>query len=646
MAHIPASEKLSPPSKPAGNQFFARKSIDKLIAASEEPEHRLKKSLGPWSLTALGIGAIIGSGIFVLTGTAAAGEQFTVPSLLHAQVLDLVVNLIRHHSLSGVLMHGRPPAGPAIAISFLLVAVACSFAGLCYAELASMIPIAGSAYTYSYATLGEIFAWVIGWDLILEYAVSNVAVAVGFSGYLKAQLSTFGLNLPDKWSTPVWASGRWSGAYFNVPGFLVVFVLTVLLIRGVRESAKANNVMVAIKIGAIMVFLVVGGLLMKPTNLHPFAPSGFAGVVTGGAIIFFTYIGFDSVSTAAEEAKVPQKDIPFGIIASLIVCTVLYVAVALVLLGMMKYTTFISGPAADAPVAYSLRTLGASPVFQTIIIVGALMGMLSSLLVFQYGQTRIWFAMSRDGLLPKLFSAVHPRFQTPHWSTWIAGFAVGIPAGLVDIGDAADLSNIGTLFAFVLVSLGVVFLRRTQPDRPRAFRVPFVPWFPLISVFMCAGLMTGLTVITWIRFVVWLEVGLVLYLIYGLSHSEFGGTAKVGGWLGLFCAQLVILIPNGFLIGAAHLLISGWQRAMLLPVLVMGLWAMYAAYVGIGLLQSRTGALSQVNHFLILSAILGAIFIVFGNRRYSSIELIVTLCWYMYFLRSKRVALLYGRNIG
>ena len=523
MAQTPLKEKLSPAPRDPGNQFFARKSIDKLIAESEEPEHRLKKSLGPWSLTALGIGAIIGSGIFVLTGTAAAGEQFAVPSLLHAQVLDLAISFFRHGSFSGVLMHGRPPAGPAIAISFLLVAVACSFAGLCYAELASMIPIAGSAYTYSYATLGEIFAWIIGWDLILEYAVSNVAVAVGFSGYLKAQLATFGFTLPDKWSTPVWAAGQWSGGYFNVPGFVVVFILTVLLVRGVRESAEANNVMVAVKIGAILVFLVVGGMLIKPVNLHPFAPSGFAGVVTGGAIIFFTYIGFDSVSTAAEEAREPQKDIPFGIIASLIVCTVLYVAVALVLLGMMKYTTFISGPAADAPVAYSLKAVGASPVFQTIVVIGALMGMLSSLLVFQYGQTRIWFAMSRDGLLPKLFSAVHPRFKTPHWSTWIAGLAVGIPAGLVDIGDAADLSNIGTLFAFVLVSLGVVFLRRTQPERPRAFRVPLAPWFPLISVVLCFGLMTGLTVITWIRFVLWLAIGLVIYFLYSRRHSEFAG---------------------------------------------------------------------------------------------------------------------------
>ncbi len=506
-------------------QLFATKSIDKLIAESERPEHRLKKTLGPWSLTALGIGAIIGSGIFVLTGTAAAGEHFQVPSILHAQVLDLIVNLFRHGDTGGVLMHGRPPAGPAIAISFLLVAVACSFAGLCYAELASMIPIAGSAYTYTYATLGEIFAWIIGWDLILEYAVSNVAVAVGFSGYLKAQLGAFGLVLPDRWSSAVWAGGHWSGAYFNVPAFLVVFILTVLLVRGVRESAETNNIMVLIKLGAIITFLVVGGMLIHPANWHPFAPSGFAGVVTGGAIIFFTYIGFDSVSTAAEEAKTPQKDIPCGIIASLIVCTVLYVGVALVLLGMMKYTTFLSGAAAEAPVAYALKTLGARPVFQAIIVIGALMGMLSSLLVFQYGQTRIWFAMSRDGLLPKLFSAVHKQFKTPHWSTWIAGFAVGIPAGLVDIGDAADLSNIGTLFAFVLVSLGVIFLRRTQPDRPRGFRVPLVPLFPLIAVVLCGGLMTGLTVITWMRFFGWLAIGMVVYWTYSHRHSEFARKA-------------------------------------------------------------------------------------------------------------------------
>ena len=501
------------------SQLFCCKSIDQLIADAEHPERRLKKSLGWISLTALGIGAIIGSGIFVLTGTAAAGEYFRAPSILHAQVLDLIVNFLRGGGTANVLMHGRPPAGPSIAISFFLVAVACGFAGLCYAELASMIPIAGSAYTYSYATLGEIFAWIIGWDLILEYVVSNVVVAIGFSAYSKAQLASFGLMLPDKWSTPVWESGHWTGAYFNFPAFLIIFILTVLLVRGVRESAEANNVMVAIKIGAILVFLIVGGMLVNANNWKPFAPSGFGGIVTGGAIVFFTYIGFDSVSTAAEEAKNPQRDLPIGIILSLIVCTLLYVGVSIVLLGMMKYSTFVSGDAAMAPVAYALQVLGASRFSRSVIVIGALMGMISSLLVFQYGQARIWYAMSRDRLFPKLFSAVHPRFKTPHWSTWIAGFAVGIPSGIFAISDAADLSNIGTLFAFVLVSLGVILLRRRQPDRPRAFRVPLVPWFPLVSIVLCGGLMTGLTVITWLRFLIWLAIGLVIYFFYSRKRS-------------------------------------------------------------------------------------------------------------------------------
>ena len=521
MAQSPVSSKPELPAVNGGNQLFACKSIDKLIADADDPGHRLKKTLGPWSLTALGIGAIIGSGIFVLTGTAAAGEFFQAPSILHAQVLDLIVNFLKGGGTANVLMHGRPPAGPSIALSFFLVAIACSFAGLCYAELASMIPIAGSAYTYSYATLGEIFAWIIGWDLILEYVVSNVVVAIGFGAYTKAQLAAFGLNLSDRWSTPVWESGHWTGAYFNFPAFFIVFILTVLLVRGVKESAEANNVMVAIKIGAILIFLVVGGMLVHPANWKPFAPSGFGGIVTGGAIVFFTYIGFDSVSTAAEEARNPQRDLPIGIIGSLIVCTLLYVGVSVVLLGMMKYTTFVSGEAAQAPVAYALKYLGASPLARSVIVIGALMGMISSLLVFQYGQARIWYAMSRDGLFPRLFSRVHKKFKTPHISTWIAGFAVGLPAGIFAISDAADLSNIGTLFAFVLVSLGVILLRRKQPDRKRAFRVPFVPWFPLISILLCGGLMTGLTVITWIRFVVWLVLGLIIYILYSRRHSEF-----------------------------------------------------------------------------------------------------------------------------
>src|SRR6202790_3031762 len=306
--------------------LFAKKDLPTLMkeAVEVEGEQSLRRALGPLNLLTLGIGAIIGAGIFVITGQAAA--QF---------------------------------AGPAIVISFVLAGVACAFAGLCYAEFALMIPIAGSAYTYSYATLGELVAWIIGWGLILEYGVSNVVVAIGFAAYTKAQLESFGLKLPDKWSTPVWESGHWTGSYFNIPAFLIIFILTVLLVRGIRESAEANNIMVAIKIGAILIFLMVGGALVNPSNWRPFAPSGFGGVVTGGAIVFFTYIGFDSVSTAAEESRNPQRDLPIGIIASLIVCTILYVGVSIVLLGMMKYTTFVSGPAAEAPVAYALQALGA-----------------------------------------------------------------------------------------------------------------------------------------------------------------------------------------------------------------------------------------------------------------------------------------------
>jgi basic amino acid/polyamine antiporter, APA family len=472
-------------------------------------------------MVALGIGATIGSGIFVLAGTAAAGEHFAVASLLHAQVLDVLLNFLHGGTLAESLMHGRPAAGPAVAISFFLVAIACAFAGVCYAELASMIPIAGSAYTYTYATLGEIFAWIIGWDLILEYAVSNVAVAIGFGAYVKSELAVFGLVLPDRWATPVWASGQWTGAYFNVPGFLIVVIISLLLVRGVRESARTNNLLVAIKVGAILTFLIVGGALIQPSNYVPFAPSGFSGILTGGAVVFFTYLGFDSVSTAGEECLRPQRDVPIGLLGSLLVCMVLYVGVAIVLLGMMKYTVFGSGAAADAPVAYAMEQLGVRPVLRSAVVVGALLGMMSTLLVMQYGQTRIWYAMSRDGLLPRAFSALHRRFNTPHWSTWAACIAVGVPAGIVDIGDAADLSNIGTLFAFALVSLGVIVLRRTQPDRARAFRVPWVPWFPMISVILCCGLMAGLTVITWIRFVVWLALGLGVYCLYGRTHSEF-----------------------------------------------------------------------------------------------------------------------------
>ena len=498
------------------NQFFRKKSIDKLLADADAPGHQLRKTLGPWSLTALGIGAIIGTGIFILTGTAAAGEVLEVHSVLKAPLLDVLL-----HGQKALGMAGRPGAGPGIALSFLMVAFACALAGLCYAELASMIPIAGSAYTYSYATLGEIVAWIIGWDLILEYAVSNMAVAVGFSAYVDSVLRGFGLHPPPKLMQPMIMGGQATGAYFNLPGFLIVMILTVLLVIGIRESAGANNLMVCVKIVAILVFLAAASRFIHVTNWKPFMPNGFQGVLTGGAIVFFTYIGFDSVSTAAEECRHPQKDVPFGIIASLVICAVLYVSVALVLTGIQRWPTLRNA----APVANALVAIGLTNIMKWVSI-GALMGMLSSLLVFQLGQARVWFAMSRDGLLPQVFSKVHPRFRTPHVSTWVAGFFVAIPAGIFDIGTLADLSNIGTLFAFVLVSLGVLVLRRTQPERRRAFRTPWVPAVPVLAILCCLVLMASLPIETWVRFLVWLVIGLSIYFAYSRHRSEFGRSPR------------------------------------------------------------------------------------------------------------------------
>jgi basic amino acid/polyamine antiporter, APA family len=496
------------------SQLFATKSIEKLIAESEEPDRRLRKTLGPWSLTALGIGAIVGAGIFVLTGTAAAGQNLPVQSILNAPLLAVLMH--GEHALG---LAGRPGAGPAIALSFFLVAVVCGLAGLCYAELSSMIPIAGSAYTYTYATLGEIVAWIIGWDLILEYAVSNMAVAVGYSAYIDSLLQSFGINLPRQLMEPILMNGKWSGAYFDVPGFLIVMVLTVILVIGIRESAGANNVMVAVKVLAIVIFVVAASPHVSVSNWKPFMPNGWQSVLTGGAIVFFSYIGFDSVSTAAEECERPQKDVPFGIIASLVACAVLYISVAVVLTGIEKWPRLANA----APVANALHAIGLVAVERWVVI-GALMGMTSSLLVYQLGQARIWFAMSRDGLLPRAFARVHHRFRTPHVSTWVAGFVVAIPAGIFDIGTLADLSNIGTLFAFLLVAVGVLVLRRRQPERRRGFRVPWVPVVPLAAVFFCVLLMASLPIETWLRFVVWLVIGLAIYFGYSRHRTEFAAS--------------------------------------------------------------------------------------------------------------------------
>ncbi len=511
------------------NQIFATKSIDKLIADSERPEHSLKKTLGPVSLTALGVGIVIGSGIFTVIGTAIAGKPLKVAGWTDSPVIDL---LLHHGAIAG-----RPGAGPALALSLLLVAIVCCFTGLCYAELASMIPIAGSAYTYTYAVLGELIAWIIGWDLILEYAFANMSVSVGFAAHLVDLLDWLGIHLDPKWLSPaylplglqdlagkdIYTAGWHSG--FDIPAFLVVCFLTIVLVLGIRESSRTNNIMVLIKIAAILAFIFFGLSFIHPGNYHPFAPNGFSGILAGGSIIFFTYIGFDAVSTASEECKNPQRDVPIGIIATLVVCTILYVGVALVLTGIVPWSSI--SPDDGAPVVNALKRLSLEPgghklhFVRLFVLIGAILGMISSILVGQYGQARIWFAMSRDKLLPDAFSRVHPRFRTPAFSTIVAGILVAIPAGLFDVGSLAEMSNIGTLFAFVLVSIGVLVLRRTQPERRRGFRVPGGPILPVLSVFFCILLMAGLPAITWVRFFVWLIIGLLVYYFYSRKRSEF-----------------------------------------------------------------------------------------------------------------------------
>jgi basic amino acid/polyamine antiporter, APA family len=516
-------------SEPLARQIFRTKSIDKLISESERPEHALKKTLGPVSLTALGIGAVIGSGIFTVIGVAIGGNPAALTSWSDSPVIDL---LLHHGAIAG-----RPGAGPALAISLVLVAIVCALTGLCYAELASMIPIAGSAYTYTYATLGELVAWIIGWDLILEYAFSNMSVSVGFAAHVVALLDWMGLSISPRWLSPaylplglqdlqghdIYTRGWHAG--FNIPAFLIVLLLTVVLVRGIRESSRTNNIMVLVKIAAILLFIFFGLSFIHPANYTPFSPNGWSGILAGGSIIFFTYIGFDSISTASEECRNPRRDVPIGIIATLIVCTILYVGVAVVLTGLVPWQS-VAGDA--APVVNGLKRVAETEPHghslhwvRLAVLIGALVGMVSSILVFQLGQARVWFAMSRDRLLPDVFSRVHPKFRTPAFATWVAGILVAIPAGLFDVGTFAEMSNIGTLFAFVLVSIGVIVLRVRQPERPRGFRVPFGPIIPVLSIFFCILLMAGLPAKTWIRFFVWLIIGLVVYVFYSRKRSEF-----------------------------------------------------------------------------------------------------------------------------
>ncbi len=503
------------------SQLLRTKDIDQLIAAAEAPEKRLRKTLGPWSLTALGVGAVIGSGIFILTGTAAAGEVLQRHSILHAPLLDLLL-----HGRNAVSTIGRPGAGPAISLSFLLTALACSFAALCYAEMASMIPIAGSAYTYAYATLGEIFAWIIGWDLILEYAVSNMAVAVGFSAYMNDLLeSLFGVHLPAKLCNPMIVGGEFTGNWFNVPALAVLLILTWILVRGVRESAKTNNLMVLIKVAAILIFVIGAARAVRTENWHPFMPNGFPGVLTGAAIVFFTYIGFDSVSTHAEEARNPRRDVPIGIIASLLICTVLYCAVSAILTGMVPSSELET----RAPVAAAFRQVGLSWA-RYIISAGALAGITSVLLVLMLSQPRVLLAMARDRLLPPgFFGAVHPRFRTPWKSTMLTGFVVCLMAGLLPLRFLMELVNIGTLLAFVIVCAAVLIMRVKHPEAERPFKAPFYPVVPILGILSCLLLMFSLTVANWWRLFVWLGIGFVIYFGYGRRHSVMAKVRAAAG---------------------------------------------------------------------------------------------------------------------
>jgi basic amino acid/polyamine antiporter, APA family len=505
-------------------RLFVRKSIQD---CEEDILERggLRRSLNKWHLTALGVGATIGAGIFATTGTAIVGDSL------------------------------RPGAGPAIVISFLLTAVTCGFAALCYAEFAAMVPISGSAYTYAYASLGELVAWIIGWDLIIEYAVGNIGVAIGWAGYFRELLSHFGVSLPAWLATDyrtahaaaeAIASGTAnpSTQYLasaiaeapriggfpiiaNLPAFLIVALITTVLVIGIRESANSNNAMVLLKIGVIIFFCAVGLTLIKPESwdnpaLGGFAPNGWAGISAGAAIIFFSYIGFDATSTAAEEAQNPGKDMPFGIIMSLVICTVLYIILALVMTGMAPWNQLGTAE----PMITALQLAEGSPRLLTlsrfIVSLGAVIAMSSVLLVFQLGQPRIFMSMARDGLLPPFLARVHPRFRTPYIGTIITGFFVATFAAFANIAEVVDLTNIGTLFAFVLVSAGVIVLRRLEPDRLRPFRAPLVPLTPIISIVACLYLMLQLPRLTWIRFGLWLALGLLIYVFYGIRHSRLG----------------------------------------------------------------------------------------------------------------------------
>ena len=530
MATGPPSLAPLSPRSPFWASVMARKPLSQVLPHEVEGAPSLARVLGRWELTALGIGAIIGAGIFAATGSAIAGGA------------------------------NHLGAGPGIVLSFVVTAIACAFAALCYAELAAMVPVAGSAYTYSYVALGELVAWIIGWDLVLEYAVGNIAVAISWSGYFVELLRTFGVVVPawletDVRTALIAVAERTAGStdphvlrspsacddaprrlgvpiICNLPAFLGVGVVTIALLFGVRSVARSTGALVIGKILIVLFFIAVGAAYFRPENLTAhggFFPNGWAGVSTAAALVFFAYIGFDAVSTAAEEAKDPGRTLPFGIIMSLVICTVLYMLVAVMLVGMAPWDRLGTAE----PMVTALEYAGGSPqviaVLQVIVAFGAVLAMTTVLVAFQLGQPRIFFSMARDGLLPAWAAWVHPKYRTPWVTTILTGVVVATVAGFANINEVIELTNIGTLFAFALVAAGVLVLRRTDPDRPRPFRPWGAPWTPLLAIGSCLDLMLQLPLITWIRFLIWLAIGVVIYFVYGRRHRRLATGAAVSG---------------------------------------------------------------------------------------------------------------------
>ena len=461
------------------NKLFRKKSIQDLIDSSTKG-NTLKKELGTFDLTMLGIGAIIGTGIFVLTGA------------------------------------GALTAGPALTLSFIIAGLACFFAALSYAEFASTVPVSGSVYTFTYTTLGEFIAFIIGWDLVLEYLLAVSAVSVGWSGYFQSLLSGFGINIPTILTA---APGALEGTktFFNLPAFIIVMLITFLLSIGIKQSKRINNIMVVVKVTVVLIFIAVAVTYVKPENWQPFMPFGFEGVFSAAALVFFAFIGFDAIASAAEETKNPKRDLPRGIMLSLLICTILYVIVTSIMTGVVPFQQFAGN--IDHPISLVLQYSGQNWV-AGIIDVGAILGMTTVMLVMLYGQTRVMFAMSRDGLMPAFFSNIHEKYRTPYKATWFFGFVAALFGALIPLDELAKLVNIGTLSAFVLISVAVIVLRVKQPDLPRAFRCPAVPLVPGLAILFCGFLIFQLGQETFIRFVIWLLIGVVIYFTYSQKNSK------------------------------------------------------------------------------------------------------------------------------